>query len=41
MNSMDSKSFLMGVGMGMAIAASMGRPMAPRKMGANCLFYPI
>ena len=29
MNSMDSKSFLKGVGMGMAIGASMGMLMAP------------
>ena len=35
MNSMDSKSFLKGVGMGMAIGASMGMLMAPRKKRAT------
>ena len=37
MNSMDSKSFLKGVGMGMAIGASMGMLMAPRKKGDNVI----
>lgn len=35
MNSMDGKSFLKGVGMGMAIGASMGMLMAPKKKGAG------
>ncbi len=37
MNSMDSKSFLKGVGMGMAIGASMGMLMVPRKKGDNVI----
>ena len=37
MSSMDSKSFLKGVGMGMAIGASMGMLMAPKKKGANVI----
>ena len=35
MSSMDSKSFLKGVGMGMAIGAWMGMLMAPKKKGDN------
>ena len=37
MQSMDSKSFLKGVGVGMAIGASMGMLMAPRKKGGNVI----
>ena len=37
MSSMDSKSFLKGVGMGMAIGASMGMLMAPKKKGDNVI----
>ena len=37
MNSMASKTFLKGVGMGMAIGASMGMLMAPRKKGDNVI----
>ncbi len=34
---LDSRSFLKGVGMGMAIGASMGMLMAPRKKGDNVI----
>ena len=37
MNSLDSRSFLKGVGMGMAIGASMGVLMAPKKKGDNVI----
>ena len=37
MSSMDSKSFLKGVGMGMAIGASMGMLMAPKKKGDHVI----
>ena len=37
MQSMDSKSFLKGVGMGMAIGATMGMLMAPKKKGNNVI----
>ena len=37
MQSMDSTSFLTGVGMGMAIGASMGMLMAPKKKGNNVI----
>ena len=37
MQSMDSRSFLKGVGMGMAIGASMGMLMAPKKKGDNVI----
>ena len=35
--SLDSKSFLKGVGMGMAIGASMGMLMTPKKKGENVI----
>ncbi len=34
---LDSRSFLKGVGMGMAIGASMGMLMAPKKKGDNVI----
>ena len=37
MNSLDSRSFLRGVGMGMAIGASMGVLMTPKKKGDNVI----
>ena len=37
MNSLDSRSFLKGVGMGMAIGASMGVLMTPKKKGDNVI----
>ncbi len=36
-NSMDSRSFLKGVGMGMAIGASMAMLMTPKKKGDNVI----
>lgn len=35
--SIDSRSFLKGVGMGMAIGASMGMLMTPKKKGENVI----
>ena len=34
---LDSRSFLKGVGMGMAIGASMGMLMTPKKKGDNVI----